>query len=279
MMKNRFIALTVAAIAITATIIGVTSFISKRKVNYVDHVSLPITSFINGEDVFINAEELKSRIGSEDLVILDGSHPKHYGKGHIPGAISIGFKGLCRSEGKPGDPLWGTILDKEHLTKKLESFGITNESLIVAYSDTFKGPGAGGRAVWQLRMAGLNNVKLLYGGLDSWKQKGYELTKEQPEPQPSTGLLLSEYDESQRATLEYIQDNLGKTTFIDVRSLKEVTGEDTSRGESRGGRIAGAKWIEWTMLLNGDSTPKPPEEIKKLLAGVGVKPEDDFVVY
>lgn len=29
----------------------------------------------------------------------------------------------------------------------------------------FKGPGADGRAVWQLKMAGLNNVKLMAGDL------------------------------------------------------------------------------------------------------------------
>lgn len=277
-MKKRFIFIAIIALAMIGGLAGIVSQ-QGDKSDPPTVTTVPVSSFTNGNDIFISAEDLKEKLGSPNLVILDGSHPKHYAKSHIPGAVSIGFKGLSRSDGKPGDPLWGTILEKDQLTRKLESFGVTNDSLIVAYSDTFKGPGAGGRAVWQLRMAGLENVKLLYGGKDVWRNLGYELTDKKPVLTPSSGLVLQDYDESQRATLEYIEENLGKTVLIDVRSRKEVTGEDTSRGESRGGRIQGAQWLEWTMLLNSDSTPKPPEEIKELLAGVGVHPEDDFVVY
>ena len=235
--------------------------------------------FKNGRDIFITPQELKNKLGDKNLVILDGSHPKGYAKGHIPGAISIGFKGLSRSMGKPGDPLWGTILPKDELTKKLESFGVTNNSLIVAYSDTFKGPGAGGRAVWQLRMAGLTNVKLLYGGLETWKQNGYELSKDAPHLTPSTGLVLQPYNENYRAERAMVQENIASMKIIDVRSKKEFTGEDTSRGEARGGHIQNAVWLEWTDLLNSDSSPKSPQEITTLLAQFGVGPKDDFVLY
>ncbi len=278
-MKNRVLLTAGAFFAVIVAVVSVVTMKQQPETGLEAGVTVPLVSFQNGEDIFISAEDLKSKLGSDNIVILDGNHPKNYRKGHIRGAINIGFKGLSRSEGKPGDLLWGTILDKEQLTRKLESFGVTNDSLIVAYSDTFKGPGAGGRAVWQLRMAGLKNVKLLYGGLEMWRIHGFEITDEKPEPTPSTGLLLSDYREDDRATLEYVKETLGKTVLIDVRSLKEATGEDTSRGEHRGGRIAGAKWLEWTMLLNSNSTPKSSEKIKELLAGVGVKPEDDFVVY
>ncbi len=238
-----------------------------------------ISDFKNGEDIFISATELKGKLGTSNLVILDGNHPKNFSKGHIPGAINIGFKGLSRSTGKPGDPLWGTILPQDELTAKLASFGITNDSLIVAYSDTFKGPGAGGRAVWQLRMAGLKNVKLLYGGLEMWRQAGFELTKDVHEPKQSNSLALKKYDESFRADLQYIETNLTNIKLLDVRSKKEFTGDDTSRGESRGGHITGAEWMEWTALLNVDSTPKSPDQIVAIMAGFGITPEDDFTVY
>lgn len=240
---------------------------------------IDLGKFKHGEDIFITPSELKKKLGSDSLVLLDGSHPKVYAKGHIAGAINIGFKGLCRTDGRPGDPLWGTILPKDKLKAKLESFGVTNDSLIVAYSDTFKGPGAGGRAVWQLRMAGLENVKLLYGGLEMWKRSGYELVKDQFEPTPSTGLVLKDYDETYRAELEEIRDNLNDIKLVDVRSKNEFTGDDTSRGESRGGHIKGAVWLEWKDLLNEDATPKSPEQIVAMMADFGIKPEDDFTLY
>lgn len=279
-MNNRLAVSAVAVMVVAAAaIFWITTMQQQPEPEVAAHPALPPSAYLHGEDIFITAEELHQRIGSADLVILDGNLPKVYNGGHIPGAVNIGFKGLSRAEGKPGDPLWGTILEKEELTKKLESFGVTNDTLIVGYSDTFKGPGAGGRAVWQLRMAGLKNVKLLYGGLEAWRQHGYQLSQQAPDLTPSSGLVLSDYDESERATLEYVQANLKKIPIIDVRSLKEVTGEDASRGEPRKGRIAGAKWLEWTMLLNSDATPKPPEEIKRLLAEVGVGVEDEVILY
>ncbi|MGL1931340.1 MAG: rhodanese-like domain-containing protein [Desulfotalea sp.] len=242
-------------------------------------VDIDLSIFKNGEDVFITPQELKEKIGDKNLIILDGNHPKSYAKGHIPNAISIGFKGLCRSTGKPGDPLWGTILPKAELTTKLESLGINNDSLIVAYSDTFKGPGAGGRAVWQLRMAGLTNVKLLWGGLAMWKSFGYQTSKEAPTLTPTTGLTLKDYDESQRNTFENIASNINSIKLLDTRSYDEFSGADSSRGEARAGRIKNAKLLEWGVLLNKDASPKTPYEIKEILANLGVKPEDDFTLY
>jgi thiosulfate/3-mercaptopyruvate sulfurtransferase len=277
MKKNRFI-----LGSIVLLIAGAAIFIfnmSNKPGQVQESVTITPEVYKHGEDIFITPAELKSKLGNKGVIILDGNLPKVYAKGHIAGAINIGFTGLSRSTGKPGDPLWGTILPKEELTQKLESFGVTNDSLIVAYSDTFKGPGAGGRAVWQLRMAGLTNVKLLYGGLEVWRRLGYELTQDDPQLLPSSGLILSNYDEKYRANLQFVKENLGKIPLLDVRSKDEFTGDNTSRGESRGGHIAGAHWLEWTELLNEDSTPKPPEEIIKLMASYGVGPDDDIVLY
>jgi len=278
MKKNRFI-IGGALLAIGIAAVLIFNVVNRPSPQNPSQITIAPEIFKNGKDIFITPAELKEQLGSKNLIILDGSHPKVYAKGHIPGAISIGFKGLCRSFGKPGDALWGTILPKKELTRKLESLGVTNKSLIVAYSDTFKGPGAGGRAVWQLRMAGLTNVKLLYGGLEVWKRLGFSLTTDPPTINPSNGLVVKDYDESYRADRQFVEAHLGKLAIVDVRSKKEFTGEDTSRGESRGGHIKGAQWLEWTALLNKDSTPKSPKEIIAMMANLGIKPGDDFVVY
>ncbi len=277
-MKNRFLVggIVIAIVVVVGVILNMTN--KEPKLQIVSK-TIDLGLFKNGSDVFMSPNELSAKLGQKNLVVLDGNHPKNYAKGHISGAISIGFKGLSRVEGKPGDENWGTILPKDKLTKKLESFGVTNDTLIVAYSDTFKGPGAGGRAVWQLRMAGLENVKLLYGGLETWRQMGLPLTKDVPDLVSSTGLVLKEYNEDHRVNHQFIEANIDTLKIVDVRSEKEFTGKDTSRGEKRGGHIKGAKWLEWTALLNPDSTPKSAKEIIKLMASIGVKPEDNFALY
>lgn len=243
-----------------------------------ESVAVDLSAYKNA-DLFITPQELKEKLQDQNVIILDGNKTDMYDKGHIPGAISVGFHSFSNVEGKPGDPLWGTTLDKETLTEKLKSFGVTNDKLVVFYSNVLPGPGPDGRNVWQMRMAGLDNVKLLYGGLPYWKELGYEVSTEPAgEIVASDSLELKDFDESYRATKEYVKENLDKTVIIDVRSEEEYKGSQKA-GEARGGHIQGAKHLVWSAILNENATPKSPEEITKIMADMGVTPEDDFVVY
>jgi thiosulfate/3-mercaptopyruvate sulfurtransferase len=235
-------------------------------------------SVYKNNDFLITPNELNKLLGSDDLVLLDCNKPDIYAKEHIPGAISIGLHAFSDKVGKPGDPGWGTIMKKEDLKAKLESLGIDNKKTVVFYSDVFKGPGADGRAVWQLKQVGMDNVKMLVGGLSYWKKLGYELTDEVVNPIPTLGVVLKDYDESYVATKEHVYENLGKQVLIDVRTEKEFKGSQNA-GEPRGGHIKGAVHMLWTDLLNENGTPKSPEEIKNIMVQLGVKPEDDFTVY
>ncbi|MCS5422987.1 MULTISPECIES: sulfurtransferase [Psychrilyobacter] len=230
-------------------------------------------------DYFISPEELKTLLGTENLVLLDCNNPKLYAKEHIKGAVGIGFHAFSEKVGKPGDPGWGTIKSKEELTKKLISLGIDNEKIVVLYSDLFKGPGADGRAAWQLRLAGMKNVKILHGGSGYWKELGYEMTNDVTvKPTPSTGVTLKDYDRSFMVTKDEIYKNLGKTTLIDVRTKKEFDGSQNA-GEPRGGHIKGAKHLLWTDLLNKNGTLKTPKEMEEIMSEMGVSKKDDFTLY
>ncbi|MFA7467588.1 MAG: rhodanese-like domain-containing protein [Desulfotomaculaceae bacterium] len=229
-------------------------------------------------DIFITPQELHDRLGQEDILIFDANKPTDYPKGHIPGAVSLGWQSFCDTSGKIGDANWGVTLPKEELKEVLESYGIDNNQTIVFYSDVLNGPGADGRYVWQLRKADLDNAKLLYGGLELWKALGYDTDTEPVQPVPATGLVLKDYDEGYNATKDYVAQNLGQTKIIDARTLKEYEG-DTSRGEARGGHIPDAIHLEWKELLNKDATPKTAEEIIAIMKDKGITPEDDFVLY
>ncbi|MCL5291545.1 MAG: rhodanese-like domain-containing protein [Actinobacteria bacterium] len=235
-------------------------------------------SVYKNNEFLITPQQLKKLLGSEDLVLLDADKPDIYAKEHIPGAIGIGIQAFSNKIGKPGDPGWGTILKKDELKQKLESLGVDNKKTVVLYSDVFRGPGADGRAVWQLKVAGLDNVKLLAGGLSYWKELGYEVTSEPAQPKPKTGVELKDYDESYIATKEYVFGNLDKQVLVDVRTEVEYKGSQNA-GEPRGGHIKGAKSMLWQNLLNKNGTPKSPDEIKKIMASYGVKPDDNFTVY
>ncbi|MBN2898326.1 MAG: sulfurtransferase [Clostridia bacterium] len=246
--------------------------------NEVAEVAFDLSAYENS-DFLITPQDLQGLLGSEDLVLLDCNKPDIYADEHIPGAIGIGLHAFSDKVGKPGDPGWGTIKKKEDLIPVLESLGIDNEKTVVFYSDVFRGPGADGRAVWQLKLAGMDNVKILVGGLSYWKELGYDVTKdESAAPIPTTGVELKDYDQSYMATKDSIFENLGDQVVIDVRTEGEFKGSQKA-GEPRGGHIAGAEYMLWTSLLNENGTPKNPEEIKTMMAALNVTPETDFTVY
>ncbi|EJO5348600.1 sulfurtransferase [Clostridium botulinum] len=229
-------------------------------------------------DFLITAQQVHKLLGSKDLVILDCNKPNLYDKEHIDGAISIGLHAFSDKVGKPGDPGWGTIKKKQDLKKTLEKLGIDNKKTVVFYSNVFKGPGADGRAVWQLRMAGLDNVKLMVGGLTYWKKLGYDVTDKPTKPTPTSGVVLKDYDLTNSADKDYVYKNLGKKVIVDVRTKGEFEGSQKA-GEPRGGHIKEAVNLVWTDMLNKDGTLKSPKEIKEIMGSIGVKPEDEFVVY
>lgn len=243
---------------IIAVILLVTSFVftgCSKKVEPTD--SSKVESRINeykDVDFLISADELKDILGNKDVLLFDCNKPEVYEKGHIPGAVNIGLQAFTRADGKIGEEGWGTIVDKEELAKRLKNLGIDNDKTIVFYSDTTKGPGADGRAVWQLRMAGMDNVKFLNGGLTYWNEKGYETTKEE------------------------LYNNLGKEVLIDVRTEKEYKGSQDV-GEPRGGHIKGAEFRLWQDLMYPNGVIKSKEEIKKIMAEHNVELGDTFCVY
>lgn len=251
---------------------------SKSHSQDVTSQKIDLSGYKNG-DIFITPQELKGKLGSKDVIIIDANKPDAYASEHIPGAINVTWADLSFTKGKPGDKNWGVSLNKKDLTGKLETYGVDNKKTIVVYSDVMKGPGPDGRLVWQMRMAGLNNARLLYGGKALWKQLGLELTSEPGKVEPTTGLVLKDFDESYNATTEYVAQNLGKTKVIDCRTRKEFD-EAQNNGEARGGHVQGAVWLEWKDLLNEDATPKPADQIIAIMKEkAGVTPEDDFVVY
>ncbi len=276
-MKNKKLAIIICFSLILALVItGCTKPVNEN--TPANGVKVDLSIYKNG-DIFITPEELKEKLSSGDVVILDSNKVDKYAKEHIPGAISMeGFQKTCITLGKPGDKGWGTVLGKEELTKVLESLGIDNKKTVVFYSDVMNTPGPDGRYAWQLRASGLDNVKMLYGGLAYWKQLGYDTTTEVSTPIPTTGLVLKDFEESYRADTEYVSQNLDKMKIIDIRTEKEYKGSQAV-GEARGGHIKGAISLEWKQLMNFDATLKKPDEIIAIMKNIGVSPEDEFVVY
>ncbi len=200
-----------------------------------------------------------------------------YGEGHIPGAVGWNWQTqLC-------DTIRRDIISKEALEKLLGESGIGNDTTIVLYGDNNNWFAAW--ALWQLKLYGHEDVRIMNGGRKKWLAEGRKVTTEVPSPTPTT-YTVSGFDETYRAYRRQIEDAVmtGSAALVDVRSPDEYTGKILAPPGlpetcQRGGHLPGAESIPWALACNEDGTFKPPEALQELYSSKGVTPERDVIVY
>jgi thiosulfate/3-mercaptopyruvate sulfurtransferase len=234
-------------------------------------------------EVIIQPEELKTLIDSKDpsIRIIDVRGRLQYLTGHIPSAVQIWRPDI---EDK-NHPIPGMMAPKAQVEDLMGRLGINDKNAIIIDSD---GPD-NGRLWWILAYYGfpLNQMKLLDGGIDAWKRKGFPLEMISPKVVETEFKLKGETEarEPLLCTLPEVKSALREhdKAVLDVRSKKEYLGEETKKGAPKAGRIPGVLWIEWneTLIQEGPFKGywKSAEEIKKLFSAKGVTPDKEIYMY
>lgn len=234
-------------------------------------------------EIIIQPGELKALVEKTDpnIRIIDVREKLQYLGGHIPGAVQVWRPDM---EDK-NHPIPGMMAPQPQMEALLGNLGIREKNTLIIYSDLYDHA----RLWWILAYYGfpLKQMKLLDGGIDAWKAKGYpvELIPAQLE---KTRIKLQGETEGRKpllCTLPEVKSALkgpGRIV-LDVRTKKEYVGEEVKKGATQGGRIPGVTWIEWkeTILEEGPYKGywKSAEEIKKTFSAKGVTPEKDIYLY
>ncbi len=134
------------------------------------------------------------------------------------------------------------------LAKKLGTWGISNNSQIVAYDDA--GGAFAGRLWWLLRCIGHDNVAVLNGGIQHWQRQGLALTTILPTIQSTT--FRPYLNASLWLNALQVQNNLARKTIclIDARTPERYRGEQEPI-DPVAGHIPGA--LNRAFQLNLDS--------------------------
>jgi len=200
-----------------------------------------------------------------------------YAQGHVPGAVGWNWTTeLC-------DTVVRDIVPKQKLEELLGRAGVTPETTIILYGDNNNWFAAW--ALWQLKVYGHQDVRLMDGGRKKWLAEGRELEVGEPSPAPAT-YKAKDPDPSLRALLPDVQASYtsADTVLVDVRSPAEFTGEILAPPGlpetcQRGGHIPGAKSIPWGKACNEDGTFKSRAELEALYGGQGVTPDKNVIAY
>lgn len=231
------------------------------------------------KDYYVDAAWLKDNL--DEVTLIDARSDKEYAAGHIKGAINITWQSLSNMTLKQGEKGWGVVLGKDALGAKLASFGIDKDQKIIIYNDP-KGLGEEGRVYWMLKIAGLDDVKMLNGGITQWNKNGGKTTTDATKITASN-FKIEKYDDSRIATTEEVKSKLDSAVLLDTRSTEEYTGA-TNHGENyKGtpalGRIPGAISLPYSNLYDPDGTLKSIKDIVAIMDGLGVKKGDEIITY
>jgi thiosulfate/3-mercaptopyruvate sulfurtransferase len=234
-------------------------------------------------EILVQPQELKALIDKKDpsLRIIDVRERLQYLNGHIPGAVQVWRPDIeDRMHVLPG-----MMADQKQVEDLIGGLGIDSKSTVVIYSD---GPD-NGRLWWLLAYYGfpVKQMKLLDGGINAWKAKGYPTEIVPPRVEKASFKLPKEIKRARAmlCSLSDVKAALKKPdkVVLDVRSKMEFWGEEIKKGAMRSGRIPGVTWVEWKEVLVEDGPFKdywkPADEIRKIFSEKGVTPEKEIYIY
>jgi len=200
-----------------------------------------------------------------------------YDEGHIPGAVAWNWTSQL-SDGVRRD-----IVGREQLARLLSDSGIGADTTIVLYGDNNNWFAAW--AYWQLKLFGVDDVKILDGGRKYWLARGLPTSTDVPAYEP-TGIELPNADFSHRAFRDDVLEHLDSDgAIVDVRSPAEFNGELLApaalpqEGAQRAGHVPGAANIPWATAVNEDGTFKSAGELRDLYASKGITGDRDVIAY
>lgn len=259
-------------------------------------VALLLTA-AGGGDVFLPAEEAKSLLGKDDVRFVFADSGKDFEKGHIAGSALAYAHDLQilddvkKCGGLPMcEPAAAAFIGKE--------LGVDEKTRVVVY-DAGMGVNASG-AWFFLALYGHPSVKILEGGLASWKAAGGAVEPGAPKKPAAKSFKPTVHKEmiATRAEVEAAAKDPSKALLLDSRhKLEEYTGKELLGGlvspgkevtVARGGFIPNAVFSPWTKYAGnkdaeaGKPTLKDAKDLQKQLEKLkknGYAPDKPIITY
>jgi thiosulfate/3-mercaptopyruvate sulfurtransferase len=235
-------------------------------------------------EVIVDTQWVNDHLKDEKVRIaeVDYDPTANYELGHIPGAVLINWKADIN------DPITRNILSRQAFEDLLQRIGVNNDdnntTTLVLYGDFNNWFAA--FAFWVFKYYGYRDVRIINGGRKKWLLEDRPVSKDIPQYPKGGYKAAAKPDTNIRVFLDYVKDTLGSKALIDVRSLKEFTGEITAPPEyptehaQRGGHIPEAVNIPWSQAVNdSDGTFKSADELKNLYESKGITTDKEIITY
>jgi thiosulfate/3-mercaptopyruvate sulfurtransferase len=190
-----------------------------------------------------------------------------YAQGHLPGAVYVD---LDQDLSAPGGARGRHPLpDPERFAAAMRTAGVRRHDPVVVY-DQNDGSSAA-RAWWLLRYHGHEDVRLLDGGYEAWRDAGGSITSE--EIQPRVGDFVAVPGAMP------VLDAAGAAALADRGTLLDARAAERYRGDHEpvdpvAGHIPGAVSAPTDDNVSANGTFQAPDDLRSRFAALGVADSD-----
>lgn len=231
---------------------------------------------VDVKKVFVSPEWVKSVIDgnqkeSENYIILEANwgtadESPDYNTGHIPGAVHVDIASI------EGEPYWN-IKTPEEVEQAMLDLGITKDKTVILYGADVSGTA---RVAYAYLWSGVENVKVVNGGLNAWTNAKFELETTANAATPATDFgakvpVHPEYWTSIEDAAKKLNED-PNFRLVSIRSYKEFIGETSGYSYiDKAGEPKGAVWgkagsdpYHMEDYTNEDGTYITMDEMKEL---------------
>ncbi|MFZ5608976.1 MAG: 3-mercaptopyruvate sulfurtransferase [Pseudomonadota bacterium] len=222
----------------------------------------------------VSSAWLAEHLNAPDLRIVDATWHMpgggrdargDYEAAHIPGAVFFDI-----------DEIADTQCGLPHMLPPLEKFsarvrrlGLGDGCRIIVYDNSDYRTAA--RVWWMFRVFGHQDVAVLDGGLQKWRDEGRPVNDIPPPPRERH--FTARADHSRVRDLAQMLANLasGREQVVDARARDRFAGDAPEpRPGVRAGHIPGSRNLPFTALYHADGTMKAPPALARLFTEAGV---------
>jgi len=215
----------------------------------------------------VSVQWLAQQLGSADLVLIDTSPTQVHTARHIAGASSLDIYALGSRELTPADT---QALFRAH--------GIGPDKRVVLYDQG--GSMMATRVFFDLYYHGFpaDRLFILDGGLAKWQATGQPVTTEPAAPRSPGRFQITARREEVRTRLdEFLIASGDPVKHALVEALEPSYHFGETKFFDRAGHVPNAVMLPSGDFYNADKTFKSPDEIRRMVDYLGIKPEQQVL--
>ena len=217
----------------------------------------------------VSVQWLEKNLERDDVLLLDASFAKMYSAGHIPGAVNVDVFSFG-----------GREIPAAEMERRIQSWGVSAGKKVVIYDQG--GTYLATSLFFDLYYHGFpaEGLAVLDGGLAKWQAAGGAVTKD-PTPAPKPGTFrVAKLKEDARVRLpEFLVASGDPANNALVEALEPSQHFGGAKFFDRAGHIPNAIMMPTADFYNADKTFKSAEEMRRMLAYLGVKPDQQVLTH